>query len=323
MAWIKRNLIFVIAAAVGVILTGVCAFLLYSAMQKDTTISDDYTQTVNSLNELRQKRPFPDDATIKVAKEDAQRVQVFLNDFRQAFAAFPPAAHEDARGFKDYLQRTIYQLGLDATNAGVLLPPDYAFSWTQQREMLNYPPDCIAPWMGQLEEEKSILRILFGAHINYLEYIKRVPTSCDSEGGSDYIGAASTTNTWGVVTPYSIAFRGFSGDLAAVLSGFATSSNCFIVKDVDVTPSRAALPQVIAAPTPGGAPPPTMYAAPQMMSRRQYGRFGGGPAYPQYAPPQVVQQPGTTVPAAQAAPVTILAENPLYITMAVEVVKLK
>ena len=45
------------------------------------------------------------------------------------------------------------------------------------------------------------------------------------------------TNDAQIVTPYIIAFRGFSRDLAAVLQGFAQASNCFVVKTLNVTPS--------------------------------------------------------------------------------------
>ena len=334
MAWIKRNLIFVITAAVGLILTGYCGYLLYSALNHKSAVGDDYTQTLNSLNEMRQKKPYPDKGNIQVAKQDQDRVRQFLGDFRKAFAPFPDPPAEDARGFKDYLQRSIFELGAEATNANVMLPDNYAFSWSQQRERLDYPPECIGPWMQQLQEEKTILHILYDARINFLEYIRRVPAQCDDQGGSDYISSSAVSNQWGVVTPYAIGFRGFSTELAAVMAGFAKATNCFIVKEVEVTPSKAQLPQVIAPTPPPAQVQPAYnynYAQPQPINPYlqpanpylERGRGGRGrmptPQYPYpYAQPQ--GQVGAPLP---AAPVTILAENPLYITMAIDVVKLK
>ncbi len=327
MAWIKRNLFFVITAAIGLAVTGYCGYLLYAALADNSAVGDEYTTTVNSLKDLQQKKPYPNKDNIKSAKADQDRVQAFLADFRKAFAPFPIPPKEDDRGFKDHLERTIYQLGWDATNAGVLLPDDYAFSFSQIRDKLSYSPECIVPWMQQLEEIKVICHILYRSKINYLEMLQRCPVCSDDPPGSDYLQASSTTNQWGVVTPYKVMFRGFSTEVAAVLAGFAGSSNCFIVKDIDVTQSKAPLPQVVVpvAPQPVYVPTPQPQPNPYLMNggmeSRRMGERGEYSREFRRPPPQAAAAPAA--PPTPAGPVTILSESLLFVTVSVDIVKLK
>src|ERR1700744_3530199 len=107
MAWIKRNLIFVICVAVGVLLTGFCGYLLYGAISANAAANDDYQSKNSSYNDLLQKPVTPSKENIQVAKGDRARVQKFLETFRQTFVAFPPAPHEDEKGFQTYLEQSL------------------------------------------------------------------------------------------------------------------------------------------------------------------------------------------------------------------------
>jgi hypothetical protein len=321
MPWIKRNLYFVIIAVVGLGVTGYCGYLLLSAVRGNRAVSDEYAGTLSSLTTLQQKAPFPSDENIQSAKADQERVKTFLAEFRKAFSPFPVPPKEDERGFKDHLQGTIYQWGMEATNAGVLVPDNYSFSFSQIKDKLNYPPEAINPWMEQLEELRVILHILYKSKILYLEGVQRCPITLEDYGGNDCIYATPATNTWGIITPYKVMFRGFSTEVAAVLAGFAGASNCFIVKDVDVTQSKAALPTVV---TPPPAQPVFMPGAEERRSRDyRSGRGrgeGGGEEPRQYrrqAPPTAPVNPVPT------GPQTILTESLLFVTVSIDVVKLK
>jgi hypothetical protein len=327
MAWIKRNLFFVITAVIGLGVTGYCGFLLYSALGDNSAVNDEYTSTVSSLEELQKKSPYPNKDNIQSAKADQERVRAFLSEFRKAFSPFPVPAKVDDRGFKDHLQRTIYQWGLDASNAGVLLPPNYAFGFSEQIDKLNYSPECIAPWMQQLEEIRVILRILFQAKINFLENVQRCPICQDDGGGQDYVYTSSTTNSWYVATPYKIIFRGFSTEVANVLAGFAGASNCFIVKDIDIDRSVAPLPQIVApaqAPQPTFMPPPRREREmnPFMLNNGEEGGRGTRRDYQEYRR-RPMQPAQAAAPPEAAGPETILTENLLFVTLSVDVVKLK
>jgi hypothetical protein len=131
-----------------------------------------------------------------------------------------------------------------------------------------------------------------------------------------------------------VNFRGFSAEIANVLAGIAASSNCFILKTIYVTPSREPLPQIADLQPPAPPPPPPRYQLPptaepanpfmqpnnpfmqndprnrfrerrqEMMPRSQYG-------------------PASQAPPPLAGPVTILTETPLFVTIYIDVVKLK
>jgi len=330
MAWIKRNLYFVIAVAAGLGVTGYCGYLLFSVLRQNKQLSEQYATSRKSLDDLQDRKPYPDQNNIQVAEEDAERVRAFLAEFQKPFSGFPTPPKVDDRQFKDYLQKSVIQFGMEATNAGVGLMPGYAFSFWQQLDKLNYPAECIAPWTQELEEIKAILHILCEAKINFLERIRRPAVSPD-ESGEDIVQFNSVSNQWGVVTPYRVEFRAFSAELANVLSGFASSSNCFIVKALFVTPSRV-LPQMVEAqPEPGLAAQysqsmPQYLPNTSMEGASRRGRRGGETRERERRPTPAQQMAAATaaaVPAAPAGPVTILRETPLFVTLYIDVVKLK
>ncbi|HUD45796.1 MAG TPA: Amuc_1100 family pilus-like protein [Candidatus Baltobacteraceae bacterium] len=321
MAWVKRNLTFVIIIAVGLIATGYCGYLLYQVVGANAAVSGDYSSTLQQLQSAQAATPPATKENIDAAKADQQRVQQFLVDFRKSFAPFPTAPKVDDRGFVEHLQLILRQFSLDATNSGVQLPPDYAFGFAQEKQKVSFSPECIGPWMQQLEEIRLILRILYTAKINYLTQIQRVPVCADDfSSGDDVLNTTSVSNQWGVVSPYKVTFRGFSTEVASVLAGFAGSTNCFLVKYLYVTPSREPLPQII-----------EVQQQPQMtyMPQPEYNPYSEGEGIRHgrgFRDRPQPRQPGEVLLAAPAAPTppeTILRETPLYVTIVVDAVNLK
>ena len=316
MAWITRNLFFVITVAIGLAVTGYCGFLLFEALRDNKGVSEEYGTTVTSLKDL-QKNPNLNQESIATAKADQERAKAFLQDFRKAFAPVPTPPTVNEEGFKEYIQKQILELGVAATNSGVMLPPDYEFTFGVQRNRLSYSSECIGPWMQQLEEIKAIMRVLCAAKINYLVGLQRVSVCNDDFMGGDFLAATTVSNQTGVVTPYVISFRGFSPEVAAVLAGFAGSSNCFIVKDIDVKQSSEAIPILApASDDEGPVPVPGVPSRPNPPGRLRR-QMGAGD---DYRPPQQVQAPVVVV---ASAPQVILAESLLFVTVAVDVVRLK
>jgi hypothetical protein len=331
MAWIKRNLYFVISAVVGLGLTGFCGYLFYSSMSENAAAKEAYESARSGLDTLQKKAPFPSKENIEAAEADKVRVQAFLNEFRKPFSGYPTPPKLDDRQFKDYLQKIVYQFGTDATNAGVGLSPGYAFTFSQQIDKLNFPSESIGPWLQDLEEIKALLRIFYKAKINYLESLKR-PTGGGDDLGPDVSNILPTTNSFGIVSPYVITFRAFSAEIADVLTGLAASSNCYIVQALFVEPSHVALPppsdllvvpqtqpqtqQVFPSPYTRRRPEnPSMDPSDRSDSTREpYGRRRFGPLQP------VPVEPTPVLP---SAPVIVLTERPLFVTMYVNVVKLK
>jgi hypothetical protein len=126
-----------------------------------------------------------------------------------------------------------------------------------------------------------------------------------------------------VITPYEVAFQGFSSELGAVLVGLASLPHCFMVTNIVVEPASTAT-----TPTDEQqAAPMDLYAryglrgpmADQANLMRRYGlagRYGS-----RYAPtPQ--PQPVAPRPVSRG-PVNILDEKPLRFTLSIQAVKLK
>jgi len=326
MAWIKRNLFFVISIAVGLLLTGYCSYLLYSALNANTGLSDDYAQTFSNYQAVQQKTPYPSTENIQAAKTDEAHVRMFLADFRKRFEPFPAPPVEDQRGFKTYLEDSLVQFRAAATNAGVQVPADYSFSFSGLIGKLTYPPGNIGPWMQQLEEISTILNILYNAKINYLSGLQRAPVSPEDNGNGDCLTTPIVTNQWGIVTPYKITFGGFSAEIAAVLDGFARSSNCFIIKAIDVQADPSA-PQTTAPQATTSQQQPAVAAL-----GPRYANATANPLKPRAGIPGTKPGLATSSSASVASgsvatvygpPVTILSEKRLLITLLVEVVKLK
>lgn len=328
MGWIKRNLFFVISVVIGLGLTGYCGYLLYSAMNDNSDAASQYNNALASLQQLQQQAPFPSKENIAVARVDEGELQKFLGDFRKRFQPFPTPPAKDDKGFSQYLEDSLVRFRAGATNAGVELPPQYEFSFSSLLGRLNYAPGAIAAWMQQLEEISAILDILYEAKINYLETICRVPVAADDSGTGDcLLQTVPVTNVWGIVTPYRITFRGFSEELAAVLEGFARSSNCFIVKSVEVTGDKSAGMAQSVQPMPQVEQSMVAYT-PQVRMPVQAYVDRGGPRLPGtrgYVPRPVTPVPQAPVaaPVMPLGPTIILREEPLSVTILVDVVKLK
>jgi hypothetical protein len=327
MLWIKRNLFFVISVAVGLLLTGYCAWLLYNSLSSNAGVSEEYKTTFDSLETKRKESPFPDTNNIQAAKADQERVRLFLADFRKMFSPFPAPPVKDEKGFKTYLDENLARFRAEATNAGVLLPPDYSFAFSGLIGKLTYPAASIGPWMQELEEIDAILAILYHAKINYLAGLQRVPVSTDDGGPGDCLAAATVTNQWGIVTPYKITFRGFSAELAAVMEGFARSSNCFIIQAIAVVPDMSVQPAVVQPPPqqPAVNYPPRLQTPSPPLPYPGPNRPGVRPNYPwaRPAPGSVAAAPVAAAPVAAPSVVTILSESPLLVTVQINVVKLK
>jgi hypothetical protein len=321
MAWVKRNLVFVIIVAIGLIATGYCGYLLHIALDANVDASAKFTDAQGQLKTEQDSKPPATPENIAAAKADQERVRTFLADFRKAFSPFPTAPTVDDKRFVEHLQITLRQFAAEVTNAGVQLQGEYYYSFSQQRTKMTFSPECIPVWMQEIEQIKVILRILCDCKINYLESIQRVPACMDDNDGNDVIQASPGSNTWGVVMPYRIAFRSFSTELASVLASFADSTNCFIVKYVNVQQSKTALPLITEA-------APTQAPVQRYMQREDYNRYGtdgeeGGRFNRRRGSMPQTQQQIVVAPTGPPPPETILQELPLYVTLVVDAVNLK
>ena len=307
MGWIKRNLFFVIGGIIALLLLGAAGFYNYQSWDHNSAALTRLNEIYATLQQLGNQKPSPGNAkvnNIQTAKDQELQVKKWIDEADNYFVPIKPvpdAPEVSSEAFASALRRTIDQLQREAVTSSVQLPPKYGFSFEAQRWIVRFAPGSLAPLAVQLGEVKTISEILFAAHVNSIDGIQRVRVSDDDTAGpqTDYLNDTSVTNDHAVLTPYVITFRGFSSELGAVLAGFASSPNGFIVNGFNVAP--AGIASQIDAATQPGLPP----------VRGQY--FRGTDAG---MPP-----PSSQTSTSRGGLTTVLKEQLLRITLKVEVVK--
>lgn len=322
MLWIKRNLIFVITAVVGLLLAGWAGYSLTNSMSEDKAVKDDFDSVMNELTGLRNMNPYPTPENIEAAKGEAAQMRGLLGQFQTVFAPFPPVPAMNEQAFAAELARRVAQWQETAKTAAVKLPdPQYAFSFSDLTGQLAFPTNCIPGWLEQFNEMQGILDIIFRAHVNEFGGIQRVPVFPGDQGGNDFVATTWVTNQLGVAAPYQVSIVCFTRELSQILEGLLSATNCYVVKSVVVAPAKAQGNQ------PGMSAPayspqlryPTA-PAPQISDAQRYGgAFGRGGTPAPTAPAPVYAYR----PAAPAGPVTIIREQPLLVTLVIDAIQIK
>ena len=294
MAWIKRNLFFVIGGILAIGLLGSAGFYIYKGWSHNTAAFNELNEIYGTLRNLTsQKLSAGSDRVnnIEAAKEQERQLREWIRQGGDYFKPItpvpnPPNGIVSSEGFAAALRRMIDQLQHEAETASVALPPQYNFSFKAQRDLVKFA-GSLEPLAQQLGEVKTIAEILYAARVNALDGIQRVRVSDDDASGpqADYFDDHSATNNLAVLTPYQITFRSFSPEIGAVLAGFASSPHGFIVKGINV-------------------------------------QLAGAAATMSPAPPAAKPAPGAPLAPGRGGLQTVLNEQLLRVTLVVEVVKL-
>ena len=248
MGWLKRNLFFAIGGILSLVLLAAAGYYDYVGWEHNQAAYAKLKETYDKLIELAKKKPSPgNDKVNNIAAANEQASQ--LNQWKtQAKKYFQPVPRIPATGplsnetFGHALTATIKQLQDDAIGANVQLPPQFPFSFTTDVGRLKFADNSLEPLSAQLGDVKAITEILFSARVNALDVIQRAKVSADDDSGpqTDYLqDDQPATNDLAVLTPYEVAFRGFSPEVAQVLEAMAASPHGFIVKAVSVQPASA------------------------------------------------------------------------------------
>ena len=345
MDWIKRNLFFVIGAAVALLLMVGAGYYTWTGWSQNSAALEEINGKYAELKRLINLNPNPGSGkvdNVKTAKAQQQQVAGVIAKVAGRFtpiAPIPPETSVTAEGFASGLATTIYRLQQDFTNAGVVLTPRYNFSFEQQSKAVRFAGSLV-PLAVQLGEVNTIMEVLIAAKINSLESIQRERVSPDDMSGpaNDYLDQYSETNELAILAPYQVTFRCFTPELALVLAGYAGASKGIIVKSVNVEPSADVYdPSQIVAQSSGGPIyiQPPVIPAPGYPGQRRSGeeggegasrrafaeRYGIGPRGPTTPQPQQPVYAQPTAPVA-TGPRTVLDEKQLRVTMLLNVVKL-
>ena len=317
MGWIKRNLYFLIGTLVALGLMGYGAFVLMTKIADEKKVVEDITAQFAEKERLGSLNPSADDKNIKAAKDQQAELLAYLakvHDRFQKIAPIPDMPKVGNQEFAQALHTTVDQLTNAAGQQSVSLPADYFFTFEAEKKSLVFEPGAPAKLAVQLGEIKTLCGILFDAKINALDRLRRegVATN-DLNGGNDYTSEKTTSTALADLVPYEVVFRSFSGELANVMAGLASSPASFMIKTINIEPAPEEATNNVNNPT----PPPIQYQPP--INYRGLGPRGRGPGG--FAPPPVQVAPAAPPPT--HGPVTFLDEKPLKVTMVINIVRLK
>jgi hypothetical protein len=333
MAWLKRNVGLVVSGLISLGLLGFATYYLFVKKAEADEASAKLQQATDELNRLVNRTPGVSPDNITEAKGDQQKIEKFTEAIKHFFVPPPFPKEVNNRDFGILLDRTLSELRHTADQADTKLPlKDYKFSFASQATAPNIALASLEPLAAQLLEISTICNVLFGAKVNALDAVKRSPVTSDETAGmTDFLTAKPETNEWTVITPYEVTFKGFSGELAQVLHGFAKTSNCIIVKNIVVQRADAPVETPVtdtsaagAATPPAGADPYARYGMGGMRMRmggargmspdlaRRYGLPSAG------APAEAPQQSQT-----KRNPAVVRDEQLLRVVLTLETVRLK
>jgi hypothetical protein len=324
MEWIKRNLFLVLGGVVALALLGVAGFYLMTKIQQDRTVTGELDTATQRLEALARRDPHPNPENIVMAQEEGNRLRGFLGEVEKYFEPAPYPEGLNNMVFRTFLDNSRAQLLADAQKAGVEVPTNYWFTFAAQKGAVNFSPGTLEPLASQLADIRVMCDVLFDAKVNSLVWLKRPQMDTqDSLGTQDYLASKPVTNEWAVITPYEVAFQGFSAQLASVLEGLARLPHCFVVTNIVIEPEATAGSQTDSTGMPDYM---SRYAQPgaavdiQQQLQQRYGRYGGGRGRTPMVAPVPIQPPPTRV---QRGPATVLDEKPLRFTLSIQSVKLK
>jgi hypothetical protein len=235
MAWLKRNLIFVVSGLVALGVLGFATIYMMSKKELNETVTADLQNKQSEWNRLNQKDPHPGTDSldnITAAQVEQKKVTAVLEEARTHYEMMNATNTIDNATFKKMLDDSLYELKQQASASGVETPQDFGFTFTSQRNELRFPEASLVPLKSRLEDIKDICSVLYNSKVHGITSLKR-PAVAEEEsalGAQDYHSYTPVTNSLAVITPYELTFRGFSAEVASVLHGFATSEKFMVVK---------------------------------------------------------------------------------------------
>lgn len=319
MAWIKRNLYFLIGSLVAVGLMGVGGYLLFTQIAEDNRVTGQITDAYGQLNDLNKQNPHPGDDkidNIQAAKEQQKALRAYIEKIRPFFQHTTPIPDTSTNkvtnaDFAKQLRNTVVQLQHAADQQSVLYPRDYYFTFEAQKKLMIFDPNSLDKLAVQLGEIKSLCDILFAARVNSLDNIQREIVSTNDNNPPDYLMQKTISLPLADLAPYRITFRCFSAELASVLGNLAASPYGFAVKTINVEPAAQG----------GMAGATDMQGMPNSPENQIPGQMPNQGPFSRRFPPNGAPAAPAAASAHQTG--TFLNEKPLRVTIFIEVARLK
>lgn len=320
MAWIKRNLLFVVGLIVAFAMIGAGVYYLLQQMDRSSAATTELEGKNQKLDQLVANDPYPEKKNIDLAKAEQLKLQKFLGEALSRFQTNDVPKDLDSQRFQSLLLGSIAELDRAAEQAGTKLPAsDYAFTFGPQKGNTQVPIGRLGELAAELADIRAISHVLFKSKVHALSFLKRTGASTNDYGNPDILtGKKPVTEpiTGAVLRPYEVQFQSFSAELGSVLAGFANAPETIVVRALNI--QRGTLPTDTAAVT--ALPNPAIAMGgyrgagmdPALAARYGLGR-------PQVAQPAAVASTSTSnVKVGEA----VVDEKPIQVTLSLDVIKL-
>jgi hypothetical protein len=244
MNWFKAN------PFVGALVASTAILMLaglYFAYTQHTAFieqTDAFASNNSSLASLQSAKPFPNEANLKAAEEEAESAAKILGDLAAEVArqSIPLDPTLTPRDFQDKLSAAAATAEKAATSAGVSLPEDFYLGFSAYKA--QPPPEAAAPVLGQqLETIANVTGLLLKSGIRQLVGIERAPLRAE---GPETAGEQDTPTKAQLaaveLAPFDVEFVAEQSAFRGALSAIITAQPVVLVRLVSVTNSSPSPP---------------------------------------------------------------------------------
>jgi hypothetical protein len=255
MNWIRENKFLTGFIAILVIGAGALGYLLYSAYDTYSDVSDQYTETSTELNKLQAQDPYPDAANLAKFRAEHDQLLDATHTLATSLSQMVlPVENLTPSAFQDRLRTTLTTVVAKAGTAGVKLPTDFALDFNQY-QTLQPAPAAAGPLGRQLAAVEIIMNILIDDHVESITALTR--TKLPQEGGPGGV-RRRLVDTY----PFDIQFVSTQQSFQKVLNDVAASTTQFFITRTLLVDNSDPKPVAKVAETPPPAPAAAAGAGP-------------------------------------------------------------
>src|ERR1700728_4650621 len=171
MAWIKRNLFFVLGSLVALALMAGGGYFLFQQISDEGAVTAKIAEQYAELKRLYDQNPHPgnkDIDNIKAARDEEASLRTYISKIHPLFEPIPPIPNSAPNRVRDAdfaaeLRNTVTQLHHSAEQQSVLVVSNYYFTFESQKNLMVFDPASLDSMAVHLGEIKAICDILFMA----------------------------------------------------------------------------------------------------------------------------------------------------------------
>ncbi|MFZ4484832.1 MAG: Amuc_1100 family pilus-like protein [Chthoniobacterales bacterium] len=244
MNWFKDNPFVGALVASTAILTLAGLYFAYTQHTAFIEQTDAFASNNSSLASLQSAKPFPNEANLKAAEEEAESAAKILGDLAAEVArqSTPLDPTLTPRDFQDKLSAAAATAEKAAANAEVGLPEDFYLGFSAYKA--QPPPEAAAPVLGQqLETIANVTGLLLKSGIRQLVGIERAPLRPEEPETDEGENKPTSAQLAAVqLAPFDVEFVAEQSAFRGALSAIITAQPVVLVRLVSVTNSSPSPP---------------------------------------------------------------------------------